>query len=214
MSRTTRRRAVRALAPVAGLLAAGLLVWQGSYAAFNASTNNTLNAWATGTMALTNNGGTAAYAGSTPALFVGATPGQPENNMKPGATGFKCITVESTGSVAGTLKFYVTNLTGTAGLQNQLAFTIDAALLSPVTTNVASNCTNFPGSGTTNLATAVALPALPSTFGAQTGMAISGATTQRVAYRIAWTFNSTGTFVGDNALQGKTAGADLNWEIQ
>ena len=37
----TQRRLVRAVAPVAGLLAAGLLVWQGSTAAFTATTNNT-----------------------------------------------------------------------------------------------------------------------------------------------------------------------------
>ena len=44
-----RRRALRAAAPVAGLLAAGLLVWQGSYAAFSATTSNTNDAWSTGT---------------------------------------------------------------------------------------------------------------------------------------------------------------------
>ena len=56
MSRTNRRRTVRAVAPVAGLLAAGLLVWQGSYAAFSATTVDTGNAWATGQLNLTNNG--------------------------------------------------------------------------------------------------------------------------------------------------------------
>ena len=44
MSSTTRKRAVRAVAPVAGLLAAGLLVWQGSYAAFSSTTINNDNA--------------------------------------------------------------------------------------------------------------------------------------------------------------------------
>ena len=44
MSRTDqrRRRVLRAVAPVAGLLAVGLLVWQGSYAAFSATTNNSV----------------------------------------------------------------------------------------------------------------------------------------------------------------------------
>lgn len=40
-----RRRLARAIAPAVGLLAAGLLVWQGSYAAFSASTNATNNVW-------------------------------------------------------------------------------------------------------------------------------------------------------------------------
>ncbi len=113
MSRTTRRRAIRAVAPVAGLLAAGLLVWQGSYAAFSATTNNTSDAWDTGSLALTNNGGTGTYAGSTTALFNGLVAGQPENNIKIGSTGTKCITVESTGSIAGALKMYRGTVSGT-----------------------------------------------------------------------------------------------------
>src|SRR5438874_9623165 len=94
-----RRRALRAAAPVAGLLAAGLLVWQGSYSAFSATTDNTNDSWASGTLVLTNNGGAAAYAASTSATFA-------ETNLKPGSTNTKCITVKSTGSLAGALKFY------------------------------------------------------------------------------------------------------------
>ena len=63
MSRPNRRRALRAVAPVAGLLAAGLLVWQGSYAAFSATTDNAADAWTTGSLALTNNGGGTTYSG-------------------------------------------------------------------------------------------------------------------------------------------------------
>ena len=92
-----RRRALRAAAPVAGLLAVGLLVWQGSSAAFSATTVNTADTWSSGQLALTNNGGTTTYAASTAAIFGGAT----ETNLKPGSTGTKCLTVESTGSVAG-----------------------------------------------------------------------------------------------------------------
>ena len=214
MSRMNRRRTVRAVAPVAGLLAAGLLVWQGSYAAFSATTNNTADAWSTGNLALTNNGGTTTYAGTTTALFAGTTAGQPENNIKIGATGTKCITVESTGSLAGTLKLYAGAITGTnsVALAPRIGLTVDAA---PVTTatNVASNCTGFPVTGLTNLGTNVALSAYPATFVAATGVPVAAAQ-QRVAYRITWVLNTTGTNAGDNALQGSTAQADLNWEIQ
>ena len=65
-----RRRVVRATAPAAGLLAAGLLVWQGSYAAFSATTTDVNNAWSTGNMVLANNGGTATYAASTTATLA------------------------------------------------------------------------------------------------------------------------------------------------
>ena len=45
-----RRRFVRATAPAFGLLAAGLLVWQGSYAAFSATTQDTTNTWGSATL--------------------------------------------------------------------------------------------------------------------------------------------------------------------
>lgn len=214
MSRTNRRRTVRAVAPVAGLLAAGLLVWQGSYAAFSATTNNTADAWSTGNLILTNNGGLAAYAGSTAAIFAGTTVGQPENNIKIGATGTKCITVQSGGSFAGNLALYRGLVTGTGSvaLAPQIGVTIDAAPVAAAT-NVASNCTGFPAVSVTNLGTNVALSAYPSTFAAATPLPVA-AGTLRVAYRITWTLNSTGTNAGDNLLQGATAQADLNWEIQ
>jgi hypothetical protein len=214
MSRTHRRRTVRAVAPVAGLLAAGLLVWQGSYAAFSATTTNTADAWSTGSLLLTNNGGLAAYSGTTAALFAGTTVGQPENNLKIGATGTKCITVQSTGTLAGNLKLYRGAISGTnnAAISPQLGLTIDAAPVAAAT-NVAANCTGFPVAGITNLGTNAALSTYPATFGAATPLALA-AGTQRVAYRITWTLNTTGTNAGDNALQGSTAQADLTWEIQ
>jgi len=213
MSRPNRRRAVRAVAPVAGLLAAGLLVWQGSYAAFSASTDNTADAWTTGTLALTNNGGGTSYASGVTTGIFGSGASQPETNMKPGATGQKCITVQSTGSLAGNLKLFRGTIGGTNGtaLAPQLALVVTAA---PVTaaTNVPSDCTNFPAAGTTAIYSG-SLTGLPTAYGVQTGMNVATGT-QRVAYRIAWTFNSTGTNPGDNALQGSSAIADLTWEIQ
>jgi hypothetical protein len=215
MSGINRRRAARAVAPVAGLLAAGLLVWQGSYAAFSASTDNTGDAWSTGNLALQNNGGTATFANSTTALFNGTAAGQPENNIKPGATGTKCITVSSTGSLAGSLRLYRGTISGTnsAALAPQLSLTVDVANLGSTTGNVQSNCTGFPTTGVTNLHTGVALSSLPSTYGTAAAFAVPGGT-QRVAYRIAWTFNSTGSNPGDNALQSSSAATDLTWEIQ
>ncbi len=150
MSRTTRRRAVRAVAPVAGLLAAGLLVWQGSYAAFSATTNNQADAWATGNLNLTNNGGTlgaGTYAGTTTALFKGTVAGQPENNLKIGSTGTKCITVESTGSLAGALKLYRGLVSGTnsALLAPQVSLTIDAERRCGAGVNVRQRLHRLPG---------------------------------------------------------------------
>jgi hypothetical protein len=214
MSGNNRRRGIRVVAPVAGLLAAGLLVWQGSYAAFSATTNNTADAWSTGNLVLTNNGGTATFAGTTTALFAGTTLGQPENNIKIGATGTKCITVQSGGSLAGNVKLYRGAVTGanSAALAPQISLTIDAAPVAAAT-NVLANCTGFPATGITNLGTNAQLSTYPSTFAAATPVAVA-AGTQRVAYRITWTLATTGSNAGDNALQGSTAQADLTWEIQ
>jgi len=78
--------------------------------------------------------------------------------------------------------------------------------------NVLSDAPTFPATGTTAIYSGT-LTGLPTAYGVQTGMNVA-AGTQRVAYRIAWTFNSTGSNSGDNALQGSSATADLTWEIQ
>lgn len=207
MNRTTRARAVRSIAPVAGLLAAGLLVWQGSYAAFNATTANTADAWSTGSLSLTNNGGTATYSGTTSALFT-------ETGLKIGDTGTKCITVQSGGSLAGSLKLFRGAVSGTnsAALAPALRVTVEAAGVAAAT-NVAANCTGFPATGITTLHSATALSALPTDYASATGVAVATGT-QRVAYRITWSLPTTGTTGGDNALQSSTAQADLTWEIQ
>jgi hypothetical protein len=200
-----RRRVLRAVAPVAGLLAVGLLVWQGSYAAFSATTQNNNDAWVSGALTLDNNGGTATYAGTTTATFN-------EPGLKPGSTGSKCITVRSIGTAAGSLAMYENALAdSTPSLGAQLKLTIDAA---PVATNVLANCTGFPATGLTTVATNVALTAMPTTYAGATGPVAVATGTQLVAYRINWTFATTGTNAGDNLLQTKTVTAGFTWEIQ
>ena len=203
MKRSTRRL-IRAIAPVSGLLAAGLLVWQGSTAAFTATTNNTTDSWATGKLKLQNNGGGTAYADTTAALFA-------ETGVKPGVSGVKCITVESTGSLAGTLKMYRSALTGTnsANLAAALTFQVDSAAISS-STNIAANCTGWTG-GTSGAAYNGTLSGLATTYtGASVSTALAGGT-ERVAYRIGWSLPSS---VVDNTLQSSSAVADLAWEVQ
>lgn len=205
MSAQSRRRTLRAVAPVAGLLAAGLLVWQGSYAAFSATTDNQNNSWAAGNLTLQNNGGQTGFASTTtPGLF-----GEP--GLRPGASGKKCLTVEKDGTVAGSdLRFYVSNIAdSTPSMGSKLMLTIDAAPVLPAT-NVQSACSNFPTTGVTNVATNVGLTSLPTSFDAATTNATLGTGTQRVAYRFAWTFDSS----ADNTLLGKTVTANFNFEAQ
>jgi hypothetical protein len=211
MSRTDqrRRRVLRAVAPVAGLLAVGLLVWQGSYAAFSATTNNNANSWSTGNLTLQNDAGTGTYAANTSALFT-------ETNIKPGATLSRCLTVAAGGTVGGTLKFYAGAITGTnsAALAPQIsvgivASSVLAAVPAPA---VGANCANFPTTGLTTLTAGTGLDSLPTTYATGLGAAVVPVAVSRwVTYKITYTFTSG---ANDNALQLSNAVADLKWEIQ
>ncbi len=196
-----RRRALRAATPLAALLIATLLIWQGSNAAFSATTDNTNDAWATGSLALTNNGGGTTYSGTTAALFT-------EANLKPGDTGAKCITVQSGGTLPGNLKLYRGTISGTnsAALAAVLDVTVDAIAVG-ASTNVQANCTGYTG-GSSGAVFNGTLNAMPSTYAAASAPAVA-AGTQRVVYRIGWTVNSG----AGNSVQSSSAQANLIWEI-
>jgi hypothetical protein len=215
MSRTSRRRALRAVAPVAGLLAAGLLVWQGSYAAFSSTTTNQQDAWATGNLLLKNNGGAGTvYSATTTTPLISST------NLVPGSTATKCITVDSSGSIAGGLKFYrggitdVTNATfPTAFLSAKVNLVVDAAVLTAgqtvdATCAVGTGIVAFPGTSTAVYTGTLA--GLQTSYAAAPVSIPVAAGAQRIAYRIAWTVDPT----TDNTFQGASTKADLNWEIQ
>jgi hypothetical protein len=196
-----KRRALRAATPLAALLLASLMILQASNAAFSATTDNTGDAWATGNLALTNNGGGTTFSGSTAALFN-------MTNLKPGDTGARCITVESAGSLAGTLKLYRGTITGTnsAALAAQLDMTVDAQAVGS-TANVQANCTGYSG-GSSGALYSGTLSTMPATYAAASGTAVAGGT-QRIAYRISWTVNAS----ADNSVQSSSAQANLNWEM-
>ena len=200
-----RRRVVRATAPAAGLLAAGLLVWQGSYAAFSATTVDTGNAWQTGNLVLTNNGGTSTYAAATTATFGGT-------NLKPGSTGTTCLTVKSAGNSAGNMAMYESALAdSTPSLGAQIQLTITTA---PVTSDVLANCTGFPTTGVTTVATNAPLSTFPTTYAAGTAVPVAAGASVLEAYKVVWTFATTGTNAGDSLLMGKTVTAGFTWELQ
>jgi hypothetical protein len=211
MSRTDqrRRRVLRAVAPVAGLLAVGLLVWQGSYAAFSATTNNTGDAWASGSLTLTNDGGSGTYA-TTPFNTAGIFN---ESAIKPGDTKTRCLTVKTGGTSGGNLVFYRSPaITGSAPLAAQIGLTITQAPVSTTDLGVSVACASFPVGGTV-IANNVALSALPSTYG--TGLGNTAITTgvKFIAYKFTYTFNSLGAGL-DNPLQSLNTAADFSWEVQ
>ena len=199
-----RRRVVRATAPAAGLLAAGLLVWQGSYAAFSATTVDTNNAWSSGSLALTNNGGGAAYSAATSATFGG-------NNLKPGATGTTCLTVKSVGTSAGTLAMYESALTDSSpSLGAQIKLTVTQAVTA---TDVLANCAAFPASGVTTVVSNQPLSTFPTTFATAVGTTPIATGTVLEAYKVVWTFVTAGTPT-DSLVMGKTVTAGFTWEVQ
>jgi hypothetical protein len=199
-----RRRALRAATPLAALLVAALLIWQGSNAAFSASTYNTGDTWETGNLMLTNNGGNGSnYLGTTTALFN-------EQNLKPGDTGVKCITVESTGSLDGDLRLYRGTISGTnnfSALAGWIDLTVDAQT-APATTHVSADCVGYTG-GAGGAVFSGTLTGMPDTYAGATGTLVAGGA-QHIVYRIGWTIDTA----ADNTVQSSSAITDLTWEIQ
>lgn len=212
-----RRRALRAIAPVAGLLAAGLLVWQGSYAAFSATTDNGTESWATGSLTLANDGGAgtglpASYTGTTTAVFN-------ETNLKiPSSTVTKCINVRAGGTTGGTLNFYRGAIAGTNSvtLAPQINVTIRASAPSTTAPTIGVNCTGGTFTSATNVTPVGGTPlsGLPTTYGTGLGGITIPTGTQYVTYQISYQLTTTGSNAGDNALQSSSATAPFTWEIQ
>jgi len=187
------------------MVAAALLVWQGSSAAFTATTANSPGVWTADTLTLQNNGGGPGYAVTTSATFD-------ETGLTPGGSGTKCVTVKNTSGTAGNLKLYRSALAdSTPSLGAQVQVTIDAAT---VTSDIPPSCAGFPTVGLTGVAASVPLTTLPTTYATAVPAVAVGAGNALVAYRITYTFASTGSTVGDNALQGKTVTAAFTWELQ
>lgn len=203
MSAQSRRRTLRAVAPAAGLLAAGLLVWQGSYAAFSASTENTGNSWKAGQLNLDNSiDGGSGFAGSTSAVFS-------ETALKPGDSGNRCITVRSGGDIGGAVRMYARNFAWTNNLQAHLTIKVEVDNDVSGPTDVEANCDGF--SATSTPQPGVHLNGLPTTYAAGLGgwTAADGAT-DYAAYRITWTLDAN----PPSTVQGGTAKADFVWEVQ
>lgn len=199
--RTTRARRIitAGTAPLA-ILVAGLLVWQGSTAAFTSQTRNIGNSWETGSVLLTDDDlGAAAFQIS---------------NVVPGQSGEKCITVTSTSSVAGEVRMYMARL-GADGLENTVKLSLELGTGG----SFAGGCASFvpaipdvtdpiPVSTLAALYADYATGGLPwTTTGDEAG--------ESRTYRVTWVFDTTGlTQTEVDGLQGKSVSADVVWELQ
>jgi hypothetical protein len=192
---------------VAGLLAAGLLVWQGSYAAFSATTTNAANNWAAGSVSLINDSGAAMFT-TTAVTPAGATDAK---TLKPGDVRINCIKVTNNGTLAGPVKLYVP--TGTYSQTNALGdnLTVTVEEGTGTATTAFGNCLGFTSTATiVPGSTLTALAAASTTYGTGVGSAGALAVNGVRYYRFTTTVNS----LAPNTVQSGTATATFQWEIQ
>jgi hypothetical protein len=177
-------------AVVVGLLLSGLLIWTTSYAAYSATTQNTGDSWATGSVGLTDDdGGTA--------LFTAT-------GLRPGSTASRCLVVSSSGTLPATVRMYGTDLVATKSLASWITLTVTQG-----TGGGAGSCAGFvpdPASAVTST-----LAAFPTSYGAATaGWSLAGTPAESRTYRISYTVDPN----APNSTQSATAAMTFVWEAQ
>jgi len=192
-------RILAALVTPLGLVLAGVMIYQASYAAFTGSTRNSGNEWSTGSVNLTDDdNGQARFQVS---------------NMLPGQTQTKCITVTANASVPSTVKGFAVNpVTSVQGLENRILVTIDSGDGGSFT----DDCAGFTAVGPAHVTN------IPLTQVAQSNTFASGfggwnvpAGVSSKTYRMTWKFDTTGMTQSQiDQLQGARTGIDMQWEMR
>jgi hypothetical protein len=186
--RSTRLGGLAAV--VVGLLLSGLLIWTTSYAAYSATTQNAADTWSTCSVSLTDDRGSA--------LFT-------VDELWPGATGSRCITVISTGTVPGQVRLYGKDLTGPALLTQNIHIDVTQG-----TAGTAVDCSDFTASSTPGVFSST-LAAYPTGYSAGgSSWDLAGTPSEQRTYRITYTVDpNTG-----NENQDMTASMTFVWEVQ
>lgn len=197
MSRPTRKtaRIARWAAVPVALALSGLAVAQASYSAYSDTTVNPTSSWASGTVDLEDDdAGTALFNAS---------------NIKPGATGTKCIAVTSTGSPPSAVKLYGTSAATTKSLASSIQLTITQG-----TGGSTAGCSGFTplSSGASLYSGTLAGFASASTgYGNGVGSwAPTGTASETRVYRFAYTLDAN----APDSTQGGTASLGFTWEAQ
>ena len=197
MTSTNRRPGTRAAragfvaAPFLGLAVAVALVWQSSYAAFSSTTDNGVNTWNAGSIALTDNDSNAVM------FNVSA--------IKPGDTASKCIVVNKTGDLAGAVKLYGAGLVTTNALSSHL----DIVVQQGTGTAAGGSCGDFTASGANVYSgTLAGFTATAFTGGYGDWAPAAGASSR--TYRFTYTLNTN----TPTTAQGGSAGVRFVWEAQ
>lgn len=216
-----RRRRISAplSAVVVSVVAAGTLVWNVAYAAFSSSTTNAGNAWASGTVAVSNDhSGSAVFSAADVKPDTGTSALAPPGTgalvaSTTSAGGSACFKVTYSGSVAANVHLYatVTNTGTDGGLGQFLLLDIDTGTDSAPGTD--TNCATYTSSsylygsaGNTN----AFVNGLPTTYAA--GLAgwngATGGTSKW--YRVSWLLPANVA----NTAQAEQVQVDLVWEAQ
>ena len=187
--------------PVALIATAGI-VTASSYSVFTATTNSPSNSFSAGSVVLTNDSTAAGSQAATGSAMYTAT------NITPtSAAVVKCVTVQSTGSVASAVKFYTGSPTTANPSGNALAQYIKVQV---EIGTAGSTCASFTSSSSI-VAAGTTLSALEgfTTYanGKDTTWAPQGGTESR-----AFRFTVTPDSAMPNSVEGASAGVTFIWE--
>ncbi|MBL8931288.1 MAG: hypothetical protein JNL54_14305 [Kineosporiaceae bacterium] len=192
--RTPRRSSAAWLAAAVtiGLLGGGLLVRQGTNAAFTATTSNGASNWAAGSVTIGDDD-------SGTALFTAS-------GLVPEDTGSKCIRVTYTGTVTSAVKLYVSSSAGS--LADYLDVVVEEGSGGG---NVGdfSSCSTFSGS-TIYSGTLAAMASAKTGFATGVGSFAPTGSGQFKVYKFTYTLNE----LTPNGQQSETASATFQWESQ
>ena len=192
----------RRIGRFSGLIAAGVAivgtgsgVMAASYSAFSAQTANAANSWNTGSVALTNDTGSAMFTGTN-------------QQMNAGVPTSKCITVTSSGTLASTVKFYAGAFTETNSLGQHINLIVNVGSGS---TN-ASTCAGFTSSSNVYTGTLEALGTGGSAHtsfatGIGTTWAPTGTASETKQFQFIWSYDGT-------TPMSFSATATFTWETQ
>jgi hypothetical protein len=201
---------IRLIAAVVSLILVSAFIVRGSYAVFSDTTDNVDNAWAAGSVALTNDPDGGGFSDATTAEFN-------ESELIPGDSAAGCIEVRYDGDVTApadltNVFLYTANLADTDGGSDSG----DAAKLSDDLDMVVyiydagETCaTGTPT--TTQIFASAALGTMPTAFGSGIDSGWKPAASGEVrAFQFTWTL---GTDTANDA-QGDATEIDFVWEIQ
>ncbi len=178
----------------AALLASGAIVAQASYSAYSATTVNPTSNWTSGTVNLSDDD-------SSSALFSAA-------NLKPGATGAKCIAVTSTGSLASAVKLYGTNYSTTNALAGSINLKVEQG-----TGGSFGSCTGFTAQSSNGTLFNDTLTNFAAKTNFSNGLGDwtpTGSGSETKVYKFTYTLSAS----APDSTQGGTAAIGLTWEAQ